>query len=80
MAKKKHIATYPLYAQSLSSLMGGPLSWDTKRRLGTGYIYGVEDYYKAKQHLESRNHPFRPRWRNDQCYEEFHRVISEKML
>ena len=77
VANAKHIATYPLYASALSYLCGGDPAYTT-RRVGTGYVYSVEDYYKVKHKLESRNHPFHPRWRNGQCRVDFLNAISEK--
>jgi hypothetical protein len=60
---KKHIATYPLYGSNPLSLRV-----DTRNRVGTGYIYSADEIPAIEQRLAKYGHPFRIRWRNDDCW------------
>ncbi len=59
---KKHIATYPLYGSNPLSLRV-----DTRNRVGTGYIYSVDEIPALEGRLERVGHPLRIRWRNEEC-------------
>lgn len=58
----KHIATYPLYGSNPLSLRV-----DTSNRVGTGYIYSVDQIDKIADQLGRYGHPLRIRWRNEEC-------------
>jgi hypothetical protein len=67
----KHIATYPLYG---SNPISGRV-W-TNNRVGTGYITKPEQIEAERQRLESRGHPLRLRWRNDECRAQYHEWLE----
>ena len=60
---KKHIATYPLYGSQPISLRV-----DTRNRIGTGYIYSIDEIPALEERLNLRGHPLHIRWRNDECW------------
>ena len=60
-----HLATYPLYGHH--PITGRP--WN--RRIGTGYIQKPEGYQKAADRCAEMGVPFKPRWRNDKCRDEY---------
>jgi hypothetical protein len=62
VSKKQHIATYPLYGSHPISLRV-----DTSNRIGTGYIYSVDEIPKIQERLDKYGHPLRLRWRNEEC-------------
>lgn len=59
----KHIATYPIYGTN--PFTGRAM---VNNRIGTGYIYSVDEISKKRAHLEQYGHPLRLRWRNDECW------------
>lgn len=67
----KHIATYPLYGANPLTLRV-----NTKNRVGTGYIYRPEEISALEKKLAAIGHPFRIRWRNEEC----RRVATEVLM
>jgi hypothetical protein len=64
----EHIATYPLFAKTLRAKCDPMIDeWDTRNRVGTGYVYRPEQIREIEAKLDARGHPFRIRWRNDEC-------------
>ena len=57
----KHIATYVLYSCHPLTLRY------TRHRVGTGYLYSIDDFVRVRKSLAERGHPFHFRWRNDEC-------------
>ena len=65
MAAAKHYATYPIYGTN-------PLTGQVwNKRLGTGYVTKFEQIAALDRRLAERGHPFRLRWRNEQCRQEY---------
>jgi hypothetical protein len=62
MGKKTHIATYPIYGSDPLSLR-----IDTRNRVGTGYIYSVDEISKIRARMDKYGHPLNIRWRNEEC-------------
>ncbi len=69
---RKHIATYPIYGTHPLSLRVM-----TNNRLGTGYIYENTDVPKLRDELLSKGHPFRIKWRNEECRQKYFYKLQE---
>lgn len=66
MSNAKHIATYPLYG---TNPITGQVN--TRKRVGTGYIYRPEQIENERNRLSRYGHPMRVKWRNEDCRREF---------
>ena len=75
MSGRKHVATYPLYGSF--PISGG---YNTRNRIGTGYVYSFDDIDALEARLRSKGHPLRLRWRNDDVHTEFCAWANAKFI
>jgi hypothetical protein len=64
---RKHIATYPLFGQF------------TGARVGTGYIYTVDQIEKVRTRLAAQGQSLSLRWRNKECRQAATKINSRQL-